>query len=146
MSGLLPIVGALEDLIAEHGSRRLQLYAEGPLAELRRHFTEAPKTADGSHRSLRGGSWFSEPWVARASDRYRYEPSVRSVSNGFRCARPIVEKQDTTGTNRVLRGGGWCSGAPYCRSACRYRIVPGFRIYDFGFRCAKPITKEGEKK
>jgi len=40
----------------------------------------------GSFRVLRGGSWYDVPSGARASSRYRDQPSNRYNSYGFRCA------------------------------------------------------------
>ena len=39
----------------------------------------------GEQRVLRGGSWSNFTRNLRVSDRYRNEPSYRSVSIGFRC-------------------------------------------------------------
>jgi len=37
--------------------------------------------------SLRGGSWYDEPWRVRAADRYNYSPAFRANRVGFRLAR-----------------------------------------------------------
>ena len=42
---------------------------------------------DGRHRVLRGGSWATRPWALRPSFRNWYEPHVRELFMGFRCAR-----------------------------------------------------------
>lgn len=41
---------------------------------------------DDSHRVLRGGSWATRPWALRPSFRNWYEPHVRELFMGFRCA------------------------------------------------------------
>jgi formylglycine-generating enzyme required for sulfatase activity len=40
----------------------------------------------GTARTLRGGSWDGNPWVARVSDRGRNEPASRNFVIGLRCA------------------------------------------------------------
>ncbi|NER34917.1 MAG: ergothioneine biosynthesis protein EgtB [Oscillatoria sp. SIO1A7] len=42
---------------------------------------------DRQHRVLRGGSWASRRWVLRCSARNWYNPWVRQILAGFRCAR-----------------------------------------------------------
>jgi formylglycine-generating enzyme required for sulfatase activity len=42
--------------------------------------------SNGKYRVLRGGSWYHYPRSVRASSRYRYVPSWRDLSFGFRCA------------------------------------------------------------
>lgn len=42
---------------------------------------------DDQHRVLRGGSWATRPWALRPSFRNWYEPHVRELFMGFRCAR-----------------------------------------------------------
>lgn len=42
---------------------------------------------DGRHRVLRGGSWATRPWALRPSFRNWYEPHVRELFMGFRCAQ-----------------------------------------------------------
>jgi len=44
----------------------------------------------GTLRVLRGGSWFSLPWYARAPVRGRYLPGVRNYVLGFRCTREVI--------------------------------------------------------
>ncbi|MGF1542248.1 MAG: SUMF1/EgtB/PvdO family nonheme iron enzyme [Pleurocapsa sp.] len=41
---------------------------------------------DNQHRVLRGGSWASRPWTVRTSFRNWYNPQVRQILAGFRCA------------------------------------------------------------
>lgn len=41
---------------------------------------------DDRHRVLRGGSWATRPWGLRPSFRNWYEPHVRELFMGFRCA------------------------------------------------------------
>lgn len=41
---------------------------------------------DGKHKVLRGGSWATRPWALRATFRNWYEPDVRQILAGFRCA------------------------------------------------------------
>jgi gamma-glutamyl hercynylcysteine S-oxide synthase len=41
---------------------------------------------DNRHRVLRGGSWASRPWTVRPSFRNWYEPEIRQILAGFRCA------------------------------------------------------------
>ncbi|MEC4806868.1 MAG: SUMF1/EgtB/PvdO family nonheme iron enzyme [Jaaginema sp. PMC 1079.18] len=41
---------------------------------------------DNQHRTLRGGSWATRPWVLRVTARNWYNPWVREVLAGFRCA------------------------------------------------------------
>ncbi len=41
---------------------------------------------DGRHRVLKGGSWATQPWALRASWRNWYEPGMRQMFAGFRCA------------------------------------------------------------
>ncbi|NEQ50452.1 MAG: ergothioneine biosynthesis protein EgtB [Leptolyngbya sp. SIO3F4] len=41
---------------------------------------------DDGHRVLRGGSWATRPWALRPSFRNWYEPHVRELFMGFRCA------------------------------------------------------------
>jgi len=41
---------------------------------------------DHQHRVLRGGSWATNPWVLRTSFRNWYNPGVRQILAGFRCA------------------------------------------------------------
>ena len=40
----------------------------------------------GTHRVLRGGSWASSPDLLRPSLRNWYEPGIREIPSGFRCA------------------------------------------------------------
>lgn len=40
----------------------------------------------GKYRILRGGSWFSDPRLTRASIRYGVEPGYRDSNFGFRCS------------------------------------------------------------
>ena len=42
---------------------------------------------DDCHRVLRGGSWATQPWALRPSFRNWYEPHVRELFMGFRCAQ-----------------------------------------------------------
>ncbi|MEM6252651.1 MAG: SUMF1/EgtB/PvdO family nonheme iron enzyme [Cyanobacteria bacterium P01_D01_bin.156] len=42
---------------------------------------------DDRHRVLRGGSWATRPWALRPSFRNWYEPHVRELFMGFRCAQ-----------------------------------------------------------
>lgn len=42
---------------------------------------------DGQHYVLRGGSWATRPWALRPSFRNWYQPWVRQIFAGFRCAR-----------------------------------------------------------
>jgi formylglycine-generating enzyme required for sulfatase activity len=44
---------------------------------------------DGTRRVLRGGSWFDIPQFLRAVNRFRYGPSSRSASIGFRLAMTL---------------------------------------------------------
>ena len=41
--------------------------------------------SSGARRVLRGGSWDSESWSLRASNRVRFTPVSRYVNSGFRC-------------------------------------------------------------
>lgn len=41
---------------------------------------------DGRHRVLKGGSWATRPWALQASWRNWYEPGMRQMLVGFRCA------------------------------------------------------------
>lgn len=41
---------------------------------------------DGKHRVLKGGSWTTRPWAMRCSFRNWYDPGVREIFAGFRCA------------------------------------------------------------
>jgi iron(II)-dependent oxidoreductase len=41
---------------------------------------------DNQHRTLRGGSWATRPWVLRSTARNWYNPWVREILAGFRCA------------------------------------------------------------
>ncbi|MGF1523052.1 MAG: SUMF1/EgtB/PvdO family nonheme iron enzyme [Leptolyngbyaceae cyanobacterium] len=41
---------------------------------------------DGAHRVLRGGSWATRPWVLRSTFRNWYQPWIREIFAGFRCA------------------------------------------------------------
>ncbi|WP_017318227.1 ergothioneine biosynthesis protein EgtB [Mastigocladopsis repens] len=41
---------------------------------------------DQQHRVLKGGSWATRPWVLRSSFRNWYQPGVRQILAGFRCA------------------------------------------------------------
>ena len=43
------------------------------------------KTTGG--RGVRGGSWFTRPSLARASNRHSADPQARVDGIGFRCAR-----------------------------------------------------------
>jgi gamma-glutamyl hercynylcysteine S-oxide synthase len=45
---------------------------------------------DGQHRVLRGGSWATFPWALRSAFRNWYQPEVRQVFAGFRCAQSEV--------------------------------------------------------
>ena len=40
-------------------------------------------------RVLRGGSWYFVPLVVRSANRFRFSPSVRDISIGFRVARTL---------------------------------------------------------
>jgi iron(II)-dependent oxidoreductase len=42
---------------------------------------------DGQHRVLRGGSWATRPWALRGSIRNWYNPWIRQILAGFRCAK-----------------------------------------------------------
>ncbi|MEO0457301.1 MAG: SUMF1/EgtB/PvdO family nonheme iron enzyme [Cyanobacteria bacterium P01_A01_bin.114] len=42
---------------------------------------------DQAHRVLRGGSWATRPWALRNSFRNWYQPHVRELFMGFRCAQ-----------------------------------------------------------
>ncbi|MCU0545142.1 MAG: ergothioneine biosynthesis protein EgtB [Oscillatoriaceae cyanobacterium Prado104] len=42
---------------------------------------------DGQHRVLKGGSWATPAWTLRSSFRNWYDPGVRQILAGFRCAR-----------------------------------------------------------
>ncbi len=42
---------------------------------------------DDQHYVLRGGSWATQPWSLRGSFRNWYQPGVRQILAGFRCAR-----------------------------------------------------------
>jgi len=42
---------------------------------------------DGQHRVLRGGSWATRPWALRGSIRNWYNPWIRQILAGFRCAQ-----------------------------------------------------------
>jgi formylglycine-generating enzyme required for sulfatase activity len=58
-----------------------------------------PKSAAGSARVRRGGSWYSvDDRVLRASDRFRFVPGSRGDYLGFRCVRDVAglkeEKRD----------------------------------------------------
>lgn len=44
---------------------------------------------DQQHYVLRGGSWATRPWCLRASCRNWYQPGVRQILAGFRCARSL---------------------------------------------------------
>lgn len=47
-----------------------------------------PKGPDrGEDRVLRGGSWANVPWDVRVSARYGFDPGLRYVTHGFRCAQ-----------------------------------------------------------
>jgi iron(II)-dependent oxidoreductase len=39
------------------------------------------------YRVVRGGSWANAPRLARTSNRYRFDPTFRAETFGFRCAR-----------------------------------------------------------
>ncbi|MBW2719418.1 MAG: SUMF1/EgtB/PvdO family nonheme iron enzyme, partial [Deltaproteobacteria bacterium] len=39
------------------------------------------------YRVARGGSWSNAPRLARASNRYRFNPAYRGETFGFRCAQ-----------------------------------------------------------
>jgi ergothioneine biosynthesis protein EgtB len=41
---------------------------------------------DQQHRVLRGGSWVTRPWAHRKTFRNWYQPGVREIFVGFRCA------------------------------------------------------------
>jgi formylglycine-generating enzyme required for sulfatase activity len=45
---------------------------------------------EGTARVLRGGSWYSDPWILRASDRVRLGPGVRDDDLGCRCMREVI--------------------------------------------------------
>ncbi len=47
--------------------------------------TDPQGAASGKYRVLRGGSWVSDSWVLRASNRLRVVPEYRSSDVGFRC-------------------------------------------------------------
>lgn len=44
----------------------------------------------GGERVCRGGSWYSGAWSLRAASRGTYEPGVRDILLGFRCAREVA--------------------------------------------------------
>ncbi len=48
---------------------------------------------DRQHRVLRGGSWATRPWALRATLRNWYQPQVREIFAGFRCAKTETGKQ-----------------------------------------------------
>jgi formylglycine-generating enzyme required for sulfatase activity len=43
----------------------------------------------GSHRVIRGGSWYNTPWSCRSANRYAYAPDSRTNMLGFRLACEI---------------------------------------------------------
>jgi len=45
------------------------------------------KDYTGSHRVMRGGSWFNYPQSCRVADRYGLAPDYRNYNVGFRLAR-----------------------------------------------------------
>ncbi len=45
---------------------------------------------DRQHRVLKGGSWATRPWVLRCSFRNWYQPRIRQILAGFRCARTSI--------------------------------------------------------
>lgn len=45
---------------------------------------------DASQRVLRGGNWFSDPWLLQVSFRQNTYPSYRNSVGGFRCARTEI--------------------------------------------------------
>lgn len=51
--------------------------------------TDPPGPASGSHRVLRGGSWYSDPQNCRAANRSNDTPDVRNYSVGFRLSRTL---------------------------------------------------------
>ncbi len=44
---------------------------------------------DGCHYVLRGGSWATRRWAMRTSFRNWYQPGIRQILAGFRCARDV---------------------------------------------------------
>jgi formylglycine-generating enzyme required for sulfatase activity len=51
--------------------------------------TDPSGPASAKHRVLRGGSWFSGSRTLRSSYRAGFEPDVRNLNVGFRCAREV---------------------------------------------------------
>ena len=49
-------------------------------------WTSSWSDANLEYRVARGGSWSNAPQLARASNRYRFNPSYRGETFGFRCA------------------------------------------------------------
>jgi formylglycine-generating enzyme required for sulfatase activity len=77
-------------------------YPEGPV-------TDPVGPESGERRVLRGGSWYSNGWIARSARRIDYSPDFRLHNVGFRLARgqssQQVGNQAARGTGQAARSG-----------------------------------------
>jgi len=49
---------------------------------------------DGEFRVVRGGSWWTKPWLTWAAERYRGRPEGMSYTLGFRCVLPTTPQEN----------------------------------------------------
>jgi serine/threonine-protein kinase len=77
--GVLDMAGNLKEWVADW--YEMSYYGSSPSSN-----PTGPAT--GQYKVLRGGSWYSNEYLVRSSDRHWIEPDTREITIGFRCALP----------------------------------------------------------
>jgi formylglycine-generating enzyme required for sulfatase activity len=89
--GILNMAGNVEEWVSDWYDSRFYSRPEASL-------TDPTGPAAGSERVVRGGSWDTTPFFARAVHRRSAEPLNPSASLGFRCAADVDAVQNSGGT------------------------------------------------